>query len=250
MTSPYEKIIPKVVYYGDQNQLEDIPQANLQMYDDLKVELLPDFLLNKNINEPQYTRGVSHIVPMASPTLGGLYRTAAPNTVYLNPVSRDPIKVLGHEAFHLQEDAYDKWLKEKKASGEIPKDVKTYHDLLGDKLVLKGQDKKTLKDLYALRYSTGGQFGDVPYETMADLQGVESTLPTGKTILDTELGKQMLPTKEMQRAYLMTSLPGMRRVLPYEPSAAEVINDKIKAAKEYFKEVKGSAGKALVDIFR
>lgn len=222
------------------------------MYDEYAKDKLAKRYTEQDIRDlnisqnPVYLQGVQQINPAYSSTKRGFYNPADPYAININPYGEVPLKTTGHEAYHLQAEDYDKFLKE----NGLDKTATIYglnrnSPYLGFFHKMKRQDwDKRVQEVekkYQKKYGLGGEFGKTgflgsPHETMADLQGIESTLPSGQTILDTDLGQDLFKTKEEKQMYLKASLPGIMKAVEYDPSLWEVAKDRADYAVRVFKD--------------
>lgn len=233
-------------------------------YDDpfLEAALKHKLQLGMNTNlrqSPVYTQGVTGINALNDMyTEAGFVQKDKPTTLHINPYSfADPINTTGHEAYHAQSNIYKDFLDKEGIKANI----------LGfDTLIPKGTEGisgkeykadflKRIKNAY-LQYGNEYKFGEGftsnPHEFMANLQGIESTLPSGKTILDTKVGKDLFKTKEEKQMYLKSSLPGVMKALEYDPSLWEIAKDRADYAARVFKDkaTASSYAKAAADAFK
>jgi len=206
--------------------------------------LSPEARKKLNIDFPQYMTGVEKIKSIAAgPALGGYVKKSEPQVINLNERSIfEPVSTLGHEATHVAQNLANKDLV--KSQEKDDKDFYTYRLGLGGPMMAYPSDKmneiyknaeKVYKE-YKDKNIFSSSFPHSESEMMADLQGFEAALPKGQTILDTDIGKKMFPTPELQHFYLQSSLPYTTKMLEYEPSLYEIASAKAREAIQTFKD--------------
>lgn len=216
--------------------------------DELKQNYTRNLDTNSNIvNNPVYLQGITKIKPMSTYTpegieASGYYEPSSPGILNVSYKSPDVIKTTGHEAYHSQAYDYGKWLNAYKDWNENPNllglralDYSPYSSLSQE----HNDFRKRVKDVYEKYekdYNLNTRFTGHPSEMMADLQGIEAKLPSGKTILDTDIGKDLFKTKEEKQLYLKSSLPGIMKAIEYDPSLWEVAKDRADYAMRVFKD--------------
>jgi len=213
-----------------------------------------------NISQtPAYLQGVEKINPIYSNVVNGRFYPSVPNAIDVAVNAKNPIKTTGHEAYHLQSLNYSDFLNSSNTKAtpqnqhSNPYNWNILPPIYGKRDIQIFQDRvKNAYDTYKDKYSLGGEFAYKPYETMADLQGIEATLPSGKTILDTDIGKDLYKTKEEKQYYLKASLPGVMKALEYDPSLWEIAKDRADYAARVFKDkaTASSYAKAAADAFK
>ena len=233
---------------------------NSTLYDDytkrgLASEYAPSKTQNLNIGTGQYTQGVGNISPLWSNGAYGLFNQRYPNEIRVNAGSPDVLQTTGHEAYHLQADKYSKYLKDTGQENDTTIYGMTAKLPAWGTSIYKEEWRKRLEEAdkkYAKKYNLGAEFASRNYETMADLQGIEASLPSGQTILDTDIGKDLFKTKSEQKMYLQSSLPGIMKALEYDPSLWEIAKDRADYAMRVFKDkaTASSYAKAAADAFK
>lgn len=200
-----------------------------------------------NISQsPVYLQGVQKINPIYSNVVNGRFYPSAPNEIDVAVNANNPLKTTGHEAYHLQSENYAKFLNDtgqSKQTNIYGLNKNTPYTGFFSKID-KQDFNKRIEDAYQKyrnKYKLGGEFANTGFlgkahETMADLQGIEATLPSGQTILDTDIGKDLFKTKEEQQLYLKASLPGIMKAVQYDPSLWEVAKDRADYAARVFKD--------------
>jgi hypothetical protein len=204
--------------------------------------------LSKNINlgDPNYLRGVDTIeadTPMGRGVVGQ-YAHIDPHKISVRSnmgIPMDTARVLGHEAQHSQEaDASKRNYKDSKndtllqaarreAAGKGSFDLRkqideNYKNYVKD--YLAKQDAKSGNFGWAM--DNGRTLGDYyidpdigPHyksdERFADFAGLESILPRGQRLADTELGKAVFKTPEQASYYYQTVRPLEPKMLPQNP---------------------------------
>jgi len=215
------------------------------LYADVESKALsPEARKKLNIDFPQYMTGVEKIRSIKTqPGLGGFVNAKEPQVVNLNERSVfEPVSTLGHEATHVAQNLANKDLL--KSQQQDNKDFYTYRLGLGGPMMAYPSDKMTeiyknaekVYKEYKDKDIFSSQFPTSPKEMMADLQGLEAALPKGQTILDTDIGKKMFPTPELQHFYLQSSLPYTTKMLEYEPSMFGIAVEKARKAMDTFKD--------------
>ena len=202
-----------------------------------------------NLQFPAYSESVDNIVKdYFRYGLGGFVKHAYPRTVHINKrsVFNDQRKTFGHEATHSQQLEYRTWLGKELEKETIPR--RTYSMGVGGPVggysrvremekVIRARSQQIPVEMDR-KYDLGGEFAvsglSTGMEFMADLQGVEATLPAGQTILDTDLGQHLFRTPEERRYYLVSSLPMTQKLLGRKPELFEVAIQKARAAKRAF----------------
>jgi hypothetical protein len=215
------------------------------LYSEVKSKTLsPQARKELNIDFPQYMEGVEKIRSIsASPNLGGFVSGKEPTVINLNEKSIfEPVSTLGHEATHVAQK-----LAENKIQGNLKKDSEdkyAYRLGIGGAVMSYPSDKmtqiyKNAEKVYKEYQDENIFSSDFPKnqrEMMADLQGFEAALPKGQTILDTDIGKKMFPTPELQHFYLASSLPYTTKMLEHDPSLYQIAVEKARQAKQVFKD--------------
>lgn len=221
----------------------------------LMSDYSPSNIQNLNIGTGQYMQGVGNISPLWSSSSYGRFDPRNPTEIRVNAGSPDVLQTTGHEAYHLQSENYKNYLKDTGQENDtsiygmtarLPEwGTSLYRDEWQKRL--EEADKK-----YAKKYNLGAEFATRNYETMADLQGIEAKLPSGQTILDTDIGKDLFKTKKEQQMYLKASLPGVMKALEYDPSLWEVAKDRADYAMRVFKDkaVASSYAEAAAQAFK
>jgi hypothetical protein len=215
------------------------------LYEEIETKSLsPQARKSLNIDFPQYMTGVEKIKSLrAGSNLGGYVKKDEPQTVYLNEKSIfEPVSTLGHEATHVAQDLANKDLYESQEKNN--KDFYTYRLGLGGPMMSYPSDKmneiyknaEKVFNEYKDKKIFSSSFPNSQSEMMADLQGIEASLPKGQTILDTDIGKKMFPTPELQHFYLQSSLPYTTKMLEYNPSMFSVAIEKARKAIDTFKD--------------
>lgn len=207
-----------------------------------------------NISQsPVYLQGVERINPIYSSIVNGRFYPAYPTEINVAVNARNPLKTTGHEAYHAQSEQYRKQLGDTSTS-IYGLTVNSPYSGFFEKPDRAAFDKRVedAYNKYGNKYKLGAEFAKRHYETMADLQGIEATLPSGQTILDTDIGKDIFKTKEEKQMYLKSSLPGVMKALEYDPSLWELAKDRADYAARVFKDkaTASSYAKAAADAFK
>jgi hypothetical protein len=210
-----------------------------------------------NLENPVFTQDVNTVTPYyGSPGFGGKVNRNFPGTVFLNPDSSfNPKETLAHEAQHLQQLEAEKFIQKALKEGNYPRNFSipgvANNYRIGDGEVPIDRAfrdiRKNAKELtpeMRKKYELSRDFQDDDKEFMADMVSFESSLPNGKSILDTDIGRAIFKTPEQRQAYLVASMPNTTKFLPRETTFA----DKFRDAKSEFKDVasKSSYAKAAV----
>jgi hypothetical protein len=204
-----------------------------------------------NISNPAYTLGLNQINAPQEPTYPGkekheidaaaFYNSANPGQVTINPSTSSTSSytvapyVLGHEAQHLQDI-------ETRPTRYPPNYQRLYNHYLQRNIEKNFQQQRENLPMdtrgfgYAMREN-------VPWEErLADFAGYEAALPKGTTLLDTEFGKKVFNTPELQRHYLYSVRPKEAKAFPVEDTIFE------KAKEKYHKfRSKVGEGKSYAD---
>lgn len=187
-----------------------------------------------NLLNPNYTLGVNKIAPYSNIDALGTYHWSEPGKINVTPYAPNLSQVIGHEAQHSQyhdanvRNAADKKnrsifeelqaIKAGKVGDELYKQAEeNYKNYVANYLENPNNQKwssSTMRDLGAYHSSYPGRD-----ERLADYAGLEAQLPKGKTLMDTELGKAVFNSPELQ-AWLYSS------IRPLEPKAV-ALNPKL-----------------------
>jgi len=219
--------------------LDPMPKAK-DLYEEIQSKALSQQARKGlNIDFPQYMTGVEKIKSVfAEPGLGGYVTEKEPTTINLNQRSIfEPLPTVGHEATHVAQNLANKELLKNKDDysyrlglggplKSFPKNMMIQINENAEKVYQEYKDKDILSS----------DFSRDQREMMADLQGLEAALPKGQTILDTDIGKKMFPTPELQHFYLQSSLPYTTKMLEYNPSLFGLAVEKARKAIDTFKD--------------
>ena len=200
-----------------------------------------------NLYLPTYTKDVKDIVPYKRTSdLIGYVKHDSPSVVNIaSPLNEFQTKmILGHEAEHSQQLESKKWIEEqlkKDPKYRIPNLLGTSRDFIGREEVWKQnlEINKSAQDAYKKyqkKYNLTVEFPEKNSELMADMVGIEATLPRGQSVLDTDIGKDIFNTPEKRRWYLASSLPNTTKMLESNPGQFELAMQKAKQALQEFKD--------------
>jgi hypothetical protein len=212
-----------------------------------------------NLENPVFTKEVNTVTPdwsRDSPSYGGKVNSNFPGTVFINPDSRfNKEEVLAHEAEHLQQLEAEKFIQKALKEGNYPRNFSipgtSNNYRIGDgELPIDRAFRDIRKNAKELtpeirkKYQLGKDFHNDDSEFMADMVAFESSLPSGKSIFNTDIGRTIFKTPEQRQAYLTASMPNTTKFLPRETTFA----DKFRDAKSEFKDVasKSSYAKAAI----
>ena len=197
-----------------------------------------------NISSPGYLQDVKRIIPeLARPEFGGYFERSKPGIININPRSMfNVLNTLAHEAAHSSQHEFTKWRDAAISSGDYPNNTNVL-GIAGNTVGrvnthLDRQLRERLPEIekkYESQYQLGAGFSTNNKELMANLAGIEATLPKGYTLLDTDIGKDLFNTKELKQWYLQSSLPNTVKMTEREPTLYETVLDKV---QELFKGVK------------
>ena len=227
---------------SDDERLFEMGSNPEMVAQDLKQNLAK----NINLGDPNYLRGVNTIeadTPMGRGVVGQ-YAHIDPHKISVRSnmgIPMDTARVVGHEAQHSQEaDASKRNYKDyqndtllqtarREAAGKGAFDLRKQID---------ENYKNYVKDYLAKQDEKSGNFGwamdngrtlgnyyidpDIgPHykfdERFADFAGLESILPRGQRLADTELGKAVFKTPEQASYYYQTVRPLEPKMLPQNP---------------------------------
>jgi len=204
---------------------------------------------NTNLATPAFTQGVKSINFMSGQNGMGYVSPSSPEDVNIFPYASQAPQILAHEIAHTQAllankrrpQASDVTIpqyneaKYKREEGSNLQEqlINNYKKYIENYVKTKGT-KNAETDL-------GGYFGNksAQYdERIADLQSLEAKLPKGKTLLDTELGQEILNTPELQNYWRQTVTPLESKAIPnlskYEKPFWITGLEKIQTAKDVF----------------
>jgi len=200
-----------------------------------------------NLYSPTYTKDVQQITPfVGAENLGGYIENQSPENANINVKSSafpNVKKTLGHEAEHSQQVETRKWIKEQQKKDPefiTPSLLGTSRNLFYSRNInLSVEINKSAQDAYKKyekKYELGYNFDKNPSEFMADMVGIESTLPAGSSVLDTDIGKDIFNTPEKRRWYLLSSLPNTTKMLESDPGKFQLAIEKGRQALQEFKD--------------
>ena len=191
-----------------------------------------------NLSLPVYTKDVKTIKPAFKRDLMGYVEAANPQTAFLTQSGTK--QTLGHEAEHAQQliSEYENWKSGSRYDriadhGPKPYPQKWRNEQVRDELM--GAAKKAYSK-YEQKYDLSDYFGDMRKEFMADMIGIESTLPLGQSVLDTDIGKEIFDTPEKRRWFLVSSFPNTTKFLEYNPDKYQLAVEKGRQALREFKD--------------
>ena len=210
-----------------------------------------------NLQNPVFTQDVKEVLSRPrEPGFGGNVNRNFPGTVFINPDSSfNPRETLAHEAQHLQQLEAEKFIQKALKEGNYPRNFSipgvSNNYRIGDGEVPIERTfrdiRKNAKELtpeIKEKYDLSRDFHTDDKEFMADMVSFESSLPSGKSIFNTDIGRAIFKTPEQRQAYLSVSFPNTTKFLPRETTFA----DKFRDAKSEFKDVasKSSYAKAAI----
>jgi hypothetical protein len=209
-----------------------------------------------NFNDPAYTLGIKEVkvsTPMED-SWGGFHSSAEPDVVNIKNIHGEPqfySQTLTHEGQHLQDYKTDQ--NKFRPKGHIDameylyktgnqylnqRAIENNYQAYRDKWVAEHPDEMPYNKLGAYWNDNNAPWG----ERIADLNSLEGELKRGQRFADTEMGRAILNTPELQNYYYQSVRPMEAKALPYEPT----VFDRIRNAGRNFQEKVGS-GKSFVD---
>jgi hypothetical protein len=211
-----------------------------------------------NFNDPAYTLGMKEIqaVPF-NKEFGGQFDPKSPSTVKVANSPSSPktySQTLSHEGQHLQDYHTDEYgvnqdWKNRSFLERVQSNALRIPAYLNQRAIENNfrdyRDRFVKENPDAdFRLELGGYHNQNPEfsERIADLVSIEGNLKRGQRFTDTEMGKAILNTPELQNYYYQSARPMEAKALPYEPS----VFDRIKNASRNFKE-KSASGKSYAD---
>jgi hypothetical protein len=189
---------------------------------------------------------------------GGYHSSDEPDVVNIKNTGREPqhySQVLSHEGQHLQDYKADEqgirqdWKNRsvldrvQSHALRVPqylnqRAIENNYQAYRDKFIADNPNNEFPHRQLGAYYNA-----DAPWnERLADLNSIEGNLKRGQRFADTEMGKAVLNTPELQNYYYQSARPLEPKALPYEPS----VFDRIKNASRNFKE-KSASGKSYAD---
>lgn len=173
---------------------------------DRSVAFLKDLIArtaNTNLdkNRGVYTTGGKEVHPVEGLlTAGGWVDSEYPDQVFMVPdtlkkYGKTPGKTLGHELAHIQQRGGNRPVADFAFGYPDPTSGKPSYQMV-----------KAAYDKYAPTHSLGLEFAQKPKEFWADIQGIEAMLPEGKSIMDTDIGKELFNTRERQKMMFANTL--------------------------------------------
>lgn len=191
-----------------------------------------------NASLPIYTKDVKKIEPAVRFNARGFVQPQNPETVFLTKDAT--LKTLGHEAEHSQQLLSDKFNEKNKIKADyIQSAGASWSNKDAKNAAVRKQIMQSAREAYEKyndKYKLGSKFDENRMELMADMVGIESTLPTGQSVLDTDIGKEIFDTPEKRRWFLVSSFPNTTKLLEYNPGNYQIAVEKGRQALREFKD--------------